>query len=121
LLLTLLDSTGIINEGVKAVYDTIGRIKGTRLKHDEIAEYVGDKNSNLDVSDIYRISKESLDMMIADKKAEEKSAIFAQYRQEVFISNVSYYGSAFLGQILDPIVLLAGVGWSISKVKTAPN
>jgi hypothetical protein len=87
----------------------------------EIAEYVGDKNSNLDVSDIYRISKESLDMMIADKKAEEKSAIFAQYRQEVFISNVSYYGSAFLGQILDPIVLLAGVGWSISKVKTAPN
>jgi hypothetical protein len=48
LLLTLLDSTGIINEGVKAVYDTIGRIKGTRLKHDEIAEYVGDKNSNLD-------------------------------------------------------------------------
>jgi hypothetical protein len=35
---------------VKAVYDTIGRIKGTRLKHDEIAEYVGDKNSNLDVS-----------------------------------------------------------------------
>jgi hypothetical protein len=60
-------------------------IKGTRLKHDEIAEYVGDKNSNLDVSDIYRISKESLDMMIADKKAEEKLAIFAQYRQEVFI------------------------------------
>jgi hypothetical protein len=35
---------------------------------------VGDKNSNLDVSDIYCISKESLDMMIADKKAEEKSA-----------------------------------------------
>jgi hypothetical protein len=57
-------------------------------------------------------------MMIADKKAEEKSAIFAQYRKEGFISNVSYYGSAFLGQILDPIVLLA---WSISKVKTAPN
>jgi hypothetical protein len=24
-------TTGIINEGVKAVYDTIGRIKGTRL------------------------------------------------------------------------------------------
>jgi hypothetical protein len=41
-----LDSTGIINEGVKVVYDTIGRIKGTRLKHDDIAEYVGDKNSN---------------------------------------------------------------------------
>jgi intein-encoded DNA endonuclease-like protein len=37
------------------VYDTIGRIKGTRLKHDDIAEYVGDKNSNLDVSNIYRI------------------------------------------------------------------
>jgi hypothetical protein len=54
---------------------------------------VGDKNSNLDVSDIYRISKESLDMMIADKKAEEKSAIFAQYRKEGFISNISYYGS----------------------------
>jgi hypothetical protein len=34
---------------------------------------------------------------------------------------LTYYGSAFLGQILDPIVLLAGVGWSISKVKTAPN
>jgi hypothetical protein len=50
------------------------------LFHNEIAEYVGDKNSNLDVSDIYRISKESLDMMIADKKAEEKLAIFAQYR-----------------------------------------
>jgi hypothetical protein len=31
-------TTGIINERVKAVYDTIGRIKGTRLKHDEIAE-----------------------------------------------------------------------------------
>ena len=103
-------TTGVLNEARKLDQDLYAWWDDTSMKKEEIENYVKEKESSLDVSGIDSISQNALDMMIQDKKNDEKSAIYAQYRKDGFLSNLSYYSSSFVGQMLDPIALLTGVG-----------
>jgi hypothetical protein len=103
-------TTGVLNEARKLDQDLYAWWDNTSMKKEEIENYVKEKESSLDVTGIDSISQNALDMMIQDKKNDEKSAIYAQYRKDGFLSNLSYYTSAFVGQMLDPVALLTGVG-----------
>jgi hypothetical protein len=51
----------------------------------------------------------ALDLMIEDKREEEKLILYSQYRKKGLLSDVTYYGASFLGQMIDPIALATGV------------
>jgi hypothetical protein len=56
----------------KGIYNIISRFKGTDLNNEEIKAYVGERNSNLKTDELDSISKKALDLMIEDKREEEK-------------------------------------------------
>jgi hypothetical protein len=112
-------TTGIQREGEKGIYNIISRFKGTDLNNEEIKAYVGERNSNLKTEGLDSISKKALDLMIEDKKEEEKLILYSQYRKEGLLSNVSFYGASFVGQMLDPIAIATGFGIEAVAAKTS--
>jgi hypothetical protein len=112
-------TTGIQREGEKGIYNIIARFKGTDLNNEEIKAYVGERNSNLKTDGLESISKKALDLMIEDKREEEKLILYSQYRKKGLLSDVTYYGASFIGQMIDPIALATGVGIEAVAAKTS--
>jgi hypothetical protein len=53
-----------------------------------------------------RTHSTEFDLMIEDKKEEEKLIQYSQYRKKGLLSDISFYGASFLGQMIDPISVL---------------
>jgi hypothetical protein len=89
------------------------------LFNEEIKAYGGERNSNLKTEGLDSISKKALDLMIEDKKEEEKLIQYSQYRKKGLLSDISLYGASFLGQMIDPISVFTGVGIEAAAAKNS--
>jgi hypothetical protein len=84
------------------------------LDNNEIKQIVESSGSSLDTKELDKISRHTLSIMILDKNREEKLEAFDYYRKGGFVNHVSYYGTGFAKDIIDPVAI--GIGAAAGAV-----